>query len=249
MSPVISLQHVSFSYAGPPVLEDVTLEVEAGEFLGVIGPNGSGKSTLLKLVLGLMRPDSGQLSVLGRTPRAARRALGYVPQFARFSREFPISVRDTVLMGRLGRTRWFGRYSAEDRARAGEAMEQTEIAHLAERPLARLSGGELQRVLIARALAGDPEILLLDEPTANVDPQAEQSLFDLLRAFNRRMTIIVVSHDVGFISGYVQRVACLNRTLVCHRTSELTGKAIRELYGRPVQLIRHDLPDRAEDGT
>ncbi|HYW04889.1 MAG TPA: ABC transporter ATP-binding protein [Gammaproteobacteria bacterium] len=241
MSPVIALRNVSFSFDGPPVVEDVTLEVQRGEFLGVIGPNGSGKSTLLRLILGLMQPDTGAITVLGRPPKAARRAVGYVPQFTTFARDFPISVEGTVLMGRLGRTRWLGAYSATDRSRARRAMEETEIGALAARPLASLSGGQLQRVLIARALACDPEILLLDEPTANVDLGVERSLFDLLRAFNRRMTIVVVSHDVGFISEYVERVACLNRTLVCHRTAELTGEAIQELYGRPVHLIRHDL--------
>ncbi|HYW91602.1 MAG TPA: ABC transporter ATP-binding protein [Gammaproteobacteria bacterium] len=241
MSPVIRLQGVSFSYGGPRVLDDVTLEVTRGEFLGVIGPNGSGKSTLLRLILGLIRPDTGQITVLGRPPKAARRAVGYVPQFTTFARDFPISVEGTVLMGRLGRTRWLGGYSASDRSRARRAMQETEIGSLAARPLASLSGGQLQRVLIARALACDPEILLLDEPTANVDLGAERTLFDLLRSFNRRMTIVVVSHDVGFISEYVERVACLNRTLVCHRTAELTGEAIQELYGRPVHLIRHDL--------
>jgi zinc transport system ATP-binding protein len=237
--PVIELEDVSFSYGGAPVLERVSLEVPAGEFLGLVGPNGGGKSTLLKLVLGLLAAQSGRVWLLGEEPALTRHRAGYVPQYATFPRDFPVSVEDTVLLGRLGRTRWWGGYTGKDRERARRAMRETETAELARRPLATLSGGQLQRVLIARALAGDPEVLLLDEPTANIDLRVEGDIFELLKALSARLTIVVVSHDVGFISQYVSRVACLNRTLLCHQTDALTGATIEALYGTPVRMIHH----------
>lgn len=239
MSPVITLENVSFSYGGPLVLDHVSLAIERGEFLGIVGPNGGGKSTLLKLILGLLAPDEGRVRVLGGTPAQARRALGYVPQFSAFPRDFPINVEQTVLLGRLGKTRLFAGYRRADHAAARMAMEETQIWDLRGRVLGTLSGGQLQRVLIARALAAEPEILVLDEPTANIDLRVEVDIFDLLRQLNARMTIVLVSHDIGFISQYVTRVACLNRTLLCHGTSEISGEVIEQLYGAPVRMIRH----------
>ncbi|OGA47920.1 MAG: ABC transporter [Betaproteobacteria bacterium RIFCSPLOWO2_12_FULL_62_58] len=238
-APVIVLENVSFAYDGVPALEDVSLEVEEGEFLGLVGPNGGGKSTLLRIVLGLLAADSGRVSVLGVPPAHARGELGYVPQFATFRRDFPVTVEETVLLGRLGKTRTLLGYRARDRALARRAMEETGVAELRARPIETLSGGQLQRVLIARALAGEPRILLLDEPTSNIDLRAEVDIFDLLKMLNARMTIVVVSHDVGFISPYVTIVACLNRTLLCHTASPISGEMIQQLYGAPVRMIRH----------
>jgi len=238
-APVIVLENVSFAYDGTPALEDVSLEVEEREFLGLVGPNGGGKSTLLRIVLGLLAADSGRVRVLGLPPARARGELGYVPQFAAFRRDFPVTVEETVLLGRLGKTRMLLGYRAHDRALARRAMEETSVAELRTRPIETLSGGQLQRVLIARALAGEPRILLLDEPTANIDLRAEVDIFDLLKRLNARMTIVVVSHDIGFISQYVTRVACLNRTLLCHTASPISGEVIEQLYGAPVRMIRH----------
>lgn len=237
--PVIRIEEVSFSYGGPPVLEQVSLEVEAREFLGLVGPNGGGKSTLLNVVLGLLEPTSGTVSVLGRSPREARRAIGYVPQQATFARDFPISVEDAILLGRLGKTRVIGGYRRQDRDLALQAMQEVEIDDLRNRRVGTLSGGQFQRMLIARALVADPQIMILDEPTANIDLRVEEDIFDLFKELNKRMTLIVVSHDIGFISQYVTRVACLNRTLVCHRTADITGEVIDKLYGTPVRMIQH----------
>ena len=235
----ITLEHVSFAYDGVPALEDVSLEVAEGEFLGLVGPNGGGKSTLLRIVLGLLAPDSGRTRVLGLPPVRARGALGYVPQFAAFRRDFPVTVEETVLLGRLGKTRALFGYGTRDREVAHRVMEETGVADLSARPIGTLSGGQLQRTLIARALAGEPRILLLDEPTANIDLRAEGDIFDLLKQLSARMTIVVVSHDIGFISQYVTLVACLNRTLLCHTTSPLAGEMIERLYSAPVRMIRH----------
>lgn len=239
-TPVITLDKVSFSYGEVTALENICLTVEAGEFLGVVGPNGGGKSTLLKLILGLLKPQSGTVTVLGTTAESACRHLGYVPQFIRFDRQFPVTVLETVLQGRLDCTKSLFGYNAEDRERAFEAMRYTEIFDLAQRPISALSGGQLQRVLIARALVGNPEILLLDEPTANIDPKVEVDVFDLLKRLNETITIVVVSHDIGFISNYISRVACLNRTLVCHATSHISGAMIEALYGTSLRMVHHD---------
>jgi zinc transport system ATP-binding protein len=222
------------------VLESVHLDINEGEFVGVVGPNAGGKSTLLKLMLGLLPPTRGKVSVAGRPPQQATRMMGYVPQFPAFGRDFPITVEQTVLLGRLGVTRWWGGWSRADRESIRNVMERTEIAPLARRQLGTLSGGQLQRVLLARALACEPALLLLDEPTANIDMRSESDIFDLLKELNRKMTIVVVSHDVGFISQYVTRVACLNRTLICcHPTYELDGRTIKQLYGDAVQMVGH----------
>lgn len=236
---VVEFDNVSFRYAGTPVLEHVSFTVAPGEFFGLIGPNAAGKSTLLKLILGLLAPDSGRIRVFAETPRAARGRVGYVPQHPSFSRNFPISVREMVLLGRLGTGTRVGLYSREDKIRAHRALQAVEIEEIAARPIGTLSGGQLQRALIARALVCDPQLLILDEPTANIDLRSEEDIFALLRHHNARMTIVVVSHDVAFISGYVDRVGCLNRTLVCHTTDEIGGKTIEELYGAPVRMIHH----------
>ena len=236
---VIDLQHLRFAYGAAPVLEDVDLMVSQGEFLGLVGPNAGGKSTLLKLVLGLLEPQGGRILVLGQTPRRARQRIGYVPQYPAFPRDFPISVEDVVLMGRLGIGPMFGRYRAADRAAAAKTLAEVEAADLGKRQIETLSGGQLQRVLLARALVGEPELLILDEPTANIDQRMEGEIFDLLAALNRRLTIVVVSHDIAFISDYVSRVACLNRTLVCHTADKIDGQIISDLYGEQVRQISH----------
>ena len=236
---VIELRGVSFAYGAVPVLEHVDLAVPPGEFLAIVGPNAGGKSTLLKLILGLLEPTAGTVRVLGLSPQAASREIGYVPQYPAFARDFPLTVEQVVLTGRLGRGRLLGGYRAEDREMARWVMTQTEIADLAQRRIATLSGGQLQRVLVARALACEPQILILDEPTANIDMRVESDIFDLLRVLNRHMTILVVSHDVAFISAYVRRVACVNRTLLCHATESIDGQVIHDLYGGDVRRVAH----------
>ena len=240
MNPVIEIRDVSFSYGRQPVLRNINLAVQPEEFLGIIGPNAGGKSTLIKLLLGLLQPDTGRIKLLGEDPEMTRSRVGYVSQYPTFSRrDFPINVEATVMMGRLGVGKPFGGYTKRDHEIAMVAMEAVEISDIIHRPIGSLSGGQLQRVLIARALACKPEILILDEPTSNIDVQVEEDIFGLLKQYNDHMTIIVVSHDIAFISGYVDRVACLNQELVCHTTEEISGKTIEELYGVSVRMIQH----------
>jgi zinc transport system ATP-binding protein len=237
--PVISFDHVEFAYDGEPVLIDVTLAIRRLEFVTVVGPNGGGKTSLLRLMLGMLKPVRGTIRVFGRAPERERSRLGYVPQFSRFDPLFPMSVSDVVQMGRLGRY-WTGPYRRKDRDATREALAQVGMSALRGRTFAGLSGGERQRILIARALATEPEILLLDEPTANVDRLATDKLYELLVELNRRLTVVLVSHDLGVVSRFASNVVCVNRTVFTHPIAELTGEMIRELYGADMALVRHD---------
>jgi len=239
MSSVITFENVSYSYGKANVVEDINLVIQEEEFFGIIGPNAAGKSTLLKLMLGMLKPDQGNISVLGKSPASASDRIGYVPQHPSFPRNFPITVLDVVLLGRLNRKNTLGGFNLHDRETAMAALNVVELVNLTDSPIKNLSGGQVQRMLIARALASEPEILLLDEPTANIDIQAEENIFSLLKQYNENMTIIVVSHDIAFISGFVNRVGCLNKTLICHETETISGKTIEELYGAPINMIHH----------
>jgi zinc transport system ATP-binding protein len=242
--PVVELEGVDLGFRGTLLLEGVSLTLERGEYLAILGPNGSGKSTLLKVILGLLEPDRGSVRVFGESPARSRGEIGYVPQHFRFDLDFPIRVLDVVLMGRLARRGLLRRFSAEDRSIARAMLEKVEILHLAERQVGRLSGGELQRVLIARALAVEPRLLLLDEPTASLDERIGRSLWELLDGLSREMTVVLVSHDIGAISQYVRSVACLNRRLYYHPSGELSQEILEATYGCPVDLLAHGHPHR-----
>ncbi len=244
---VVQVEGVSFTYAQQNgagsatkwVLEDVSLKVFADDFLGIIGPNGGGKTTLLKIILGLLEPQKGWVRVFGRTPREVRHQIGYVPQHARIDATVTATVLDIVLAGRIARSRWGFRYGKRDREAAFVALEMTGVAPLAHRRIGTLSGGQRQRVLIARALAAEPKLLLLDEPTAGIDPYVEQNLTDLLHQLNESLPIVVVSHDIGFVSTHLKRVACLNRRLTVHRVSEITQATMSDFYREHVHMVRH----------
>jgi zinc transport system ATP-binding protein len=237
--PDIEINDLSFSYNGVPVLEDVNLKVEHGEFATIVGPNGGGKTTLLKLLLGILKPGKGDITVLGRSPEKARLKMGYMPQHADLDPQFPVTVMDVVLLGRLG-GRLGGRYSRTDRQLAWKALEEVQLASVAQNPFNRLSGGQKQRALIARALCCNPEMLLLDEPTANIDPEVEENLLTILQELNRRMTILLVSHDMGFVSRVVKSVICVNRQVLIHPTSRVDGTLIKDVYGDDYCMVRHD---------
>jgi zinc transport system ATP-binding protein len=238
--PVIRVEKLSFSYNGLPVLEDVSLTVQEGDFLCVVGPNAGGKTTLLKLILGLLKPSSGSIRVFGQPPVKSRSRMGYMPQYSSLDPLFPVSVLDVVLMGRLGNGNKFGFYRKTDRLAAGEALEKVELQDVRNRAFSDLSGGQRQRVLIARALVSDPELLLLDEPTSNVDAAVETELSELLNRLNERMTVALVTHDLGFVSSNVKRVACVNKRVVVHAMSEISGEMINDLYGCDMKMVRHD---------
>jgi zinc transport system ATP-binding protein len=238
------LNNVSFAYRDEPALEDVTLGVEDGAVLAILGPNGGGKTTLLKVILGLVHPQRGSVCVLGRAPEDARGLVGYVPQRAGFDLDFPIRVLDAVLSGRFPARGLLRHFGEPDRNAALRALEDVDMVAFAGRAIGSLSTGQLQRVLIARALAVEPRLLLLDEPTASLDERIGRSIWELLEELSRRMAIVLVSHDIGAISRYVRSVACLNRRLYTHPTRELSPEILEATYGCPVELLAHGHPHR-----
>ncbi len=241
---VVELKGVWVEREGQVILEDINFSVQEGDFVGIIGPNGGGKTTLLKVILGLIKPSRGDVMVFGREPEEGRHLVGYVPQERIFDRDFPLRVIDVVLMGRLRGKGMFKRYNREDLQKALEALELVEMSHLRDRQIGSLSGGELQRVLIARALVSEPKLLLLDEPTANVDLPVETEFFELLEGLRKGITIILVTHDIGVLSTYVEKIACLNRKMYYHGTKEIRPEDLEAVYGCPVELIAHGVPHR-----
>ena len=235
----IRIRDLSFAYEQIQVLCNVHLDIWPADSICIVGPNGGGKTTLIKLILGLLSPDQGTIRIFDLKPEEARLRIGYVPQYANYDPHFPISVRDVVLMGRLGGS-LRGKYSSTDRDLALAALEKTGLADLAGRSFASISGGQRQRTLIARALASGGEILILDEPTANIDHESEVRFFDLLQELNQDKTILMVTHEVGFAARFFKRIACVNRQVIIHPTSELTGRLIQDMYGGDLQMIRHD---------
>ncbi len=237
--PVICFEQVSFRYGSTLIIEDADFDIYAGESVCVIGPNGGGKSTLLKLILGIIQPDRGYIRLLGDAPLNSRSQIGYVPQQINFDPLFPVSALDVVLMGCLKRGS-FGFKSKKDTQRAMGALEQMGMLDRANSSFASLSGGQRQAVLIARALAGEAKVLLLDEPTAHVDVAAEERLIKCLKDLRDELTLITVSHDLTFVSREVPKVVCVNRCVHVHPTAELSDARIRELYGYELRMVQHD---------
>lgn len=238
--PAIVIKELSFSYDAYPVLEDVNLFIPAGDFVTIVGPNGGGKTTLLKLMLGLLRPSRGEVRVFETAPQEARPRIGYMPQHSDLDPQFPATVMDVALMGRLGHGKAFGRYSRKDKEIAGRILEQVGLYDLRKKAFSLISGGQRQRLLLARALACEPDLLLLDEPTANLDMVMEGDLYELLHDLNQRLTIVMVSHDLGFVSKVVKKVVCVKRKVLMHPTSEITGQIINDIYGSPMRMVRHN---------
>ena len=241
----VHIDNLLVCYGQVPAIEGVSLDVADGEYLGIIGPNGGGKSTLLKAILGLIPATHGTVQVYGNSPEKNRSLVGYVPQFAVLDKQFPISMLEVVLTGRLkqGLSPFFN-YTKEDKKVVYDLLEKVGIESLVNRQISELSGGEFQKMLIARALAVKPRLLLLDEPTASVDVASRDQIYGLLTELNKDMTIILVTHDMLAISSQIHRLACLNGYLVYHGEPELTEKVVNNLYGCPVDLIAHGLPHR-----
>jgi zinc transport system ATP-binding protein len=235
----IKFENVTFGYTDVPVVEDVNFTIRKGEFISVVGPNGGGKTTLLKMILGLIKPDRGKILIMGKSPGSMRKKIGYLPQSLQYDPQFPITVMDIVMMGRLG-NRWGWPYTNADRSAALKAINTLGIESLAKRSLSEISGGQRQRVLIARTLACEPEILLLDEPTANVDADVEKVLYDFLQNLDERLTVVMVSHDLAFVMKNVKCVICVNKKVVRHPTGEVTPEAIESLYKGEIRIVRHD---------
>lgn len=236
--PVIECRGVTVRFGPVTVLEDVSFTVPGRETLCVVGPNGGGKSTLLKVLIGLIKPQRGHVRVLGTNPARARLKVGYMPQHVQIDPLFPIDVEGIVRMGRLRPSGW-GFYSRDDRIAAERALEEVGLLDYRHEAYINLSGGMKQRVLIARALVNEPELLLLDEPTAMVDAHVEAKLLEQLRSLHDRMTILLVSHDAAFVSGLVDEVLCINRTADMHPLEKVEDQAVQRLYGGNVRAVVH----------
>lgn len=238
--PPIQIKNLDFSYGRISVLEQANLSIADQEFVCMVGPNGGGKTTLLKLLLGLLEPQAGTVSIFGESPTAGRKWIGYLPQHANLDSKFPVTALDVVLMGRLGKTHRIGPYTQTDRSMARDMLDRVGLNEVEKRPLSTLSGGQRQRVLIARALVCEPRLLLLDEPTSSLDDYVERELYDLLRELNKELTVVVVTHDIGFVSSYVEKVVCVNRQVRIHPTSEINENIIHDMYGEHIHMVRHD---------
>ncbi|MGM0566329.1 MAG: metal ABC transporter ATP-binding protein [Bacteroidota bacterium] len=233
--PLIELQNVTAGYNGEPVLKDVNLKIYPNDFIGVIGPNGGGKTTLIKVILQLIKPMKGK--VVRNTS-----GIGYLPQLNDIDRQFPITAEDVILSGKANRKRLFLHKSRKDKKEALELLKKMGAGHLLKKSIGELSGGQMQRVFLCRALISNPQILILDEPNTYVDNKFEGELYEMLREYNKTMSIIMVSHDIGMISPYVKTIACVNEYLHYHRSNVITEKQL-ESYNCPIQLVTHgDVP-------
>ncbi|MBI5680875.1 MAG: ABC transporter ATP-binding protein [Methanobacterium sp.] len=238
----LNLNGVYVNLNNIPILEDINLSVNENDFIAIIGPNGGGKTTLLKAVLGLTKLYKGNIKVFGKNPSDGRKFIGYLPQHPFFDHSFPINVYDVALMGRYRGL--FKNYENRDKKAVDNALNAVEMFEFKDRQISELSGGQLQRVFIARAIAREPKLLLLDEPTASVDPEMQRSFYDLLSSLKDKMTIILITHDVGVVSSYVDKIACLNMKLFYHGHPEDSASGIEAAYHCPIELIGHGVPHR-----
>ncbi|MGL5263072.1 MAG: metal ABC transporter ATP-binding protein [Candidatus Rhabdochlamydia sp.] len=239
MTDIICIHHLFFSYKNQNILEDINITVKSNEFIVVFGPNGGGKTTFFKLILGLLQPKKGEVKVLNKPPNQTRHLMGYVPQMQQVDRNFPICVLDMVMMGCLAELNCWGRFPKSVREQSLQALEKVGLAHKAKAPFGSLSGGETQRALIARAIVDHPKILILDEPTANVDPQAEKSIYKLLKELNADMTILIISHDLQTIIDKASRLICINRQATSLQTKEVCEHFALGLYHTPLTNPQH----------
>lgn len=230
---IVKFEHVSFSYGRNEVLKDVDMSIKKGDFFAIIGPNGGGKTTILRLILGLERPSKGSIYTKGALKT------GYVPQFSHHDRQFPLQVMDVVLQGLIAPDSFFPLYKKEQIERTMAVMEKLGIEKRAHDRFGELSGGLKQRTLIARAIVSEPELLLLDEPVASVDSSIEKDIYEMLVELNKSMTIVMVSHDLGFVSDYVNMVGCVNRTFVSHHTHDISHSDIDAMYKSKGVMINH----------
>jgi zinc transport system ATP-binding protein len=251
---VVCIHNVSYSYDARPALSHITLHVKKGSTLGIIGPNGGGKSTLMKLMLGVLEPDEGDITILGKSPRAAcsdGSLVGYVPQRHVLDWSFPITVRQVVMLGLIGRKGLLGGFSRAQKDQVTSTLKAVEMDHLADQPIGGLSGGQQQRVFIARALVNQPQILFLDEPTTGIDQAGQEKFLALLTHLKEEfhLTLVMVSHDIRSVVASCDRVACLNKTLHYHdRPQGLSSDVLFKVFQCDLDAVL-DQHSAAHDAT
>jgi zinc transport system ATP-binding protein len=234
---IINVSQLDFGYGKNLILENVNLQVAKGEFIGMFGPNGGGKTTLLKLLMGFLRPLKGEVFLFGKTPKQARKKISYVPQISRYDRQFPISVLELVLTGLLSSAPWWGGTPSSHKEKAIDALKKVGLLEFKNRAFGTLSGGQAQRALIARALVNDPELLLLDEPTASVDPEAQKEIHQLLSQFKGKMTILMVTHDLQPILNKAEKLFCVQGKVTTYLPQELCQHFALGLYHSPLPIV------------
>ncbi len=240
MAYLFEMHSLSASYGANMVLQEVDLKVNENDFIGVIGPNGGGKTTLLKVILGLVKPSEG--NIVFNTELLNSNSIGYLPQISTGDINYPVTVTDIILSGLMIRKGIISRMSSSDKSRAMKVMDELGLEKMTDSTLNELSGGQMQRVFLGRAIIGNPRLLLLDEPGNFVDTTFENDFYEKLRELNKRMAILMVSHDVGTISSHIKSFACVNRSLHYHPSHEITNEDLLA-YGCPIQLVTHgDVP-------
>jgi zinc transport system ATP-binding protein len=238
----VEIKDLSVKYNEQLVLKNINFSIGEKDFVAIIGPNGGGKTTLLKIILGLLTPDTGEVRVFGKEPKKARNLMGYLPQNLKFDHDFPINVFETVLTGRYHGL--FKGYTKKDDKAVLQALKDVEMEEFKDRQISKLSGGQIQRVFIARAIVREPKLLIMDEPMASIDPEMQQTFYKLMSRLKEKMAIVLVSHDVGAVSTHVDKIACLNQELFYHGPVENAANGLEEIYHCPIELISHGIPHR-----
>lgn len=234
---LIEVKNVTAGYDDTIILRNINLEIKPNDFLGIIGPNGGGKTTLLKLLLGQITPFSGKV-INNLQADLSRGTIGYLPQVHGIDKTFPITVQEVVLSGLMGQKGMSNRFTTEEKQKAENLLHKTNTYGYRHKTIDELSGGQLQRIFLCRALISDPQLLILDEPNTFVDSQFENELYSILREMNERMAIVMVSHDLGTITSYVKTIACVNRNLNYHNSNTISEEQLA-VYDCPIQLISH----------
>nr|NQU92999.1 ABC transporter ATP-binding protein [Bacteroidota bacterium] len=242
MKSILELKLVTVGYDHEIILKNIDLKIYENDFIGVIGPNGGGKTTLVKAIIGLIKPISGKIIYHNNKGKAIEKLIGYLPQINQIDKKFPISVKDVVLSGLSDRKNIFKRFTKSQISMVYELLEQMGIQNLAAKNIGMLSGGELQRTFLCRAIISDPRLLILDEPNTFVDNKFESDLYRILKVLNEKMAVMIVSHDVGTITYYVKTIACVNRELHYHQSNVISQQQLAA-YNCPIQVIAHgDVP-------
>ncbi|MDA3816828.1 MAG: metal ABC transporter ATP-binding protein [Prolixibacteraceae bacterium] len=237
MNELIEIRDLTVRYGEYTAIKDVNLTISQSDFIGVIGPNGGGKTTLLKALLGLLKPSSGKIT-FSKKLKNKQSDIGYLPQINKFDHRFPITVKEVILSGMAGKNRWMNPYGKNDNEKLEKIINELHIEHIVKKPIGELSGGQMQRVFLGRALISEPKLLVLDEPDTYVDNQFEHELYEMLVELNKRMAILLVSHDVGTISSYVKGIACINTVFNYHPSNIISPEQLKA-YNCPIQIITH----------